>query len=330
MMVVKQYFLEVIVTAILNRVGRDVNMENILVVGSMNMDLVVNTEEIPKVGETVLGKSLSQIPGGKGANQGVAMAKLNGDVTFLGKVGEDSFGKSLLQSMDEANVNTSHIEKVSDSTGIAVINVDRSGNNNIVVIPGANWKVDTDYLMRNIESFKKADVVVFQLEIPLETVKEGLKLAKSFNKTTILNPAPAFDLDDETISYIDILIPNEHELARMAKTEVVDEKTMIKAAKILMDKGVNKIIVTLGEKGAFYIDSERQEHYDAFVVDVVDTTAAGDSFIAGFTTDYVKNDDIASAIKMGQMTAALSIQKFGAQSSLPTKAEVDKFKEGIL
>lgn len=304
-------------------------MKNILVVGSMNMDLVVNTEEIPKVGETVLGKSLTQIPGGKGANQGVAMAKLNGDITFLGKVGNDSFGDTLLQSMSMANVNTSYIEKVSESTGIAIINVDKSGSNNIVVIPGANWMVDSDYLNRNKDVFKKADVVVFQLEIPLETVKQGLKMAKKYNKTTILNPAPAFDLDDETISYIDILIPNEHELARMAKTEVTDEKSMIHAAQILMNKGVKKIIVTLGAKGAFYIDSETQQQYPAFLVEVVDTTAAGDSFIAGFTIDYVENDNISSAIKMGQMTAALSIQKFGAQSSLPTMDQVKKFKDTL-
>lgn len=305
-------------------------MKNILVVGSMNMDLVVNTDEIPKVGETILGNSLSQIPGGKGANQAVAMAKLGGDVTFLGKVGDDSFGLDLIKSMEDSKVDISHIETMADSTGIAVINVDKAGNNNIVVIPGANWSVDVDYLHRHKSAFEKADIVVFQLEIPMATVKEGLRLAKDLGKTTILNPAPALDLDDETIKYIDILIPNEHELARMAGIPVVDEKSMLAAAKILMDKGVKQIIVTLGSKGALYIDEDVEEFYEAFKVKVVDTTAAGDSFIGGFTTSYVEDGQISKAINMGQKTAALSIQEFGAQSSLPTKTEVEKFKEEIL
>lgn len=253
------------------------------------------------------------------------MAKLNGDVTFLGKVGRDSFGSSLLKSMNEAGVNTVGVEEISESTGIAVINVDKNGNNNIVVIPGANWKVDYNYLHRHISAFEKSDIVVFQLEIPLETVKEGLKIAKKLGKTTILNPAPARDLDDETISYIDILVPNEHELERMTGIEVTDEESMLKAANILLNKGVKKIIVTLGSKGALYIDEETHKFYDAYKVKVVDTTAAGDSFIGGFTSYFVKDGNIEEAIDMGQKTAALSIQKFGAQSSLPTKAEVENF-----
>lgn len=298
-------------------------MMKILVVGSMNMDLVVSTDEIPRVGETIIGNSLSQIPGGKGANQAVAMAKLDSDVTFLGKVGRDSFGSSLLKSMNEAGVNTVGVEEISESTGIAVINVDKDGNNNIVVIPGANWKVDNDYLHRHKEYFDKADIVVFQLEIPLETVKEGLKIAKNLGKTTILNPAPAKDLDDEIISYIDILVPNEHELERMAGVEVSDEKSMLEASNILLNKGVKKIIVTLGSKGVLYIDEEKHQFIKAYKVNVVDTTAAGDSFIGGFTSYFVNDGEIIKAIEMGQKTAALSIQKFGAQSSLPTKKEVD-------
>ena len=218
------------------------------------MDLVVNTDEIPKVGETVLGKSLSQIPGGKGANQAVAIAKVGGDVTFLGKVGHDHFGDFVLKSMKDSGVEINLIEKIDKATGIAVINVDKAGNNNIVVVPGANFCVDTKYLNKNKKAFSEADIVVFQLEIPLVSVKEGLKISKSFNKITILNPAPAFDLDDETISYIDILIPNEHELARMANIEVVDKESMIKAAKVLIKKGVKRIIVTLGSQGVFYVD----------------------------------------------------------------------------
>jgi ribokinase len=299
----------------------------ILVVGSMNMDLVVKTDEIPNIGETVLGTQLLQIPGGKGANQAVAISKLKNNVVFLGKVGNDSFGESILNSMGESAVNIDHIEKVDDSTGIAIINVDKSGNNNIIVIPGANGKVDKEYLNRNKSVFQESKIVLFQLEIPIEAVKEGLNLAKKFEKTTILNPAPAMDLDNEIINNIDILIPNEHELERISKVKIVDTKSMIYAAGVLLDKGIKRIIVTLGSRGVLYIDSNGHEFYNAYDVNVVDTTAAGDSFIGGFTSSYVIDpNNIGKAIEMGQKIAALSIQKVGAQSSLPTLEDVENFK----
>lgn len=299
----------------------------ILVVGSMNMDLVVKTDEIPKIGETLLGKEFLQIPGGKGANQGVAIAKLNNKVTFLGMVGKDSYGESLLDSMQEFGVDISHIETTDTSTGIAVINVDKSGNNNIVVIPGANGLVDIEYLNRHLIAFKEASIVVFQLEIPLETVKEGLRISKGLDKTTILNPAPAAELDDEIIKNIDILIPNEHELERISKVKVKDQESMLEAANVLIEKGIKKIIVTLGSKGVCYVDTQGYEFFPAYKVPVIDTTAAGDSFIGGFTSSYIDNGDIKSSIIRGQKTAALAIQKVGAQTSLPTRKEVDNFTE---
>lgn len=301
-------------------------MKKILVVGSINMDLLVSTDEIPRPGETVMGNDLSQIPGGKGANQAVAMSKLNSDVTFLGKIGNDPFGETLLTSMKNSGVDTSYIEEDGETTGIAVINVDKDGNNNIVVIAGSNWKVDNDYLERNEKAFEESDVVVFQLEIPIETVKTGLKMAKDLGKTTILNPAPASDLDDETIRNIDIFIPNEHELARMAGVEVKDKDSMLKAAKLLLGKGIKEIIVTLGSQGILYVNKETHKFIDSYHVKVVDTTAAGDSFIGGFTTSYIEDGSIEKAIDLGQRTAALSIQKLGAQSSIPSREEVNNFK----
>ncbi len=299
----------------------------ILVVGSMNMDFLINTDEIPKIGETVLGNKLTQIPGGKGANQAVAMAKLQNSVTFLGKVGKDHYGDSLLNSMKSAGVNIEYIEKENTSTGIAIINVDKEGNNNIIVIPGANKYVDVEYLNKHYSLFEKSEIVLFQLEIPIETVKEGLKISKELEKTTILNPAPAMNLDDEIIQNIDILIPNEHELGRIAKMEIVDHDSLLKAANILLKKGIKQIIVTLGSKGVLYVDSSKHEYFPAYKVNVVDTTAAGDSFIGGFTSGYLKNpDNIEGAIDLGQKTAALSIQKMGAQISLPTLEEVENFK----
>lgn len=300
-------------------------VNKILVIGSMNMDLVVNTDEIPSIGETVLGNSMIQVPGGKGANQAVAMSKLEADVTFLGKVGSDAYGSSLLESMSMSGVNIDHIERNNNNTGIAVINVDKNADNNIIVIAGANWNVDKKYLEKHRNLFQENDLVVFQLEIPLTTVKEGLKISKEYGKTTILNPAPAFDLDDETISYIDILIPNEHELERLSKIKIIDEDSIISAAKVLINKGVNIIIITLGSEGVLYIDQQQTVHYPAFEVNVVDTTAAGDSFIAGFATEYLKTNNIKKSVERGQSTASLTIQKMGAQSSLPTKADVDSF-----
>lgn len=298
----------------------------ILVVGSMNMDLVVKVDEIPKIGETLTGNEFLQIPGGKGANQGVAMAKLNSDVSFLGKLGKDSFGESLLSSMESSGVNMDNVDYTQDSTGIAVINVDKSGNNNIVVIPGANGKVDKEYLKKNEKAFEEADIVVFQLEIPIETVKEGLRISKKFGKTTILNPAPARELDDEIIENVDILIPNEHELERISKVKISDKDSILKAGNLLIEKGIKKIIVTLGSEGVLYLDPENHEFFKPYKVNVVDTTAAGDSFIGGFVSSYIETKDIKKSIDMGQRTAALTIQKFGAQSSLPTRKEVDDFK----
>lgn len=298
----------------------------ILVVGSMNMDLVVKVDEIPKMGETLLGKELLQMAGGKGANQAVAIAKLGKNVSFLGKVGKDGFGDKLLKSMRNAGVNIEHIERTEVSTGIAVINVDREGNNNIVVVPGANGMVNEDYLNNNIDVIKESEIVLFQLEIPLETVKEGLRISKRLGKTTILNPAPAKDLDNEIISNVDILILNEYELERISKIKITDQDTMLKAAKKLLDKGIKQIIVTLGSKGVLYIDENAYKFFEAYKVKVVDTTAAGDSFIGGFAASYIENKKVIDAISMGQRTAAVAIQKLGAQVSIPTKSEVDNYK----
>lgn len=291
------------------------------------MDLVVKVDEIPKIGETLTGNELLQIPGGKGANQGVAMAKLNSDVRFLGKLGKDAFGEALMSSMESSGIKMDNVDYVEESTGIAVINVDKVGRNNIIVISGANGKVDKGYLQNNEKAFEETDIVVFQLEIPLETVKEGLRISKKFGKTTILNPAPAEELDDEIIENIDILIPNEHELERISKVKILDEDSMLKAADLLIKKGVKKIIVTLGSEGVLYVDPNGHEFFKPYNVNVVDTTAAGDSFIGGFVSSYIETKDIKQSIDMGQKTAALAIQKFGAQSSLPTREEVDNFSE---
>lgn len=298
---------------------------SITVLGSINMDLVVRCDEIPKIGETLIGQELLQIPGGKGANQAVSIARLNKEVVFLGKIGRDNFGFELLKSMNRSGVNTLYIERENIPTGIAIINVDKKGNNNIIVIPGSNDRIDKQYLNKNIEAIEKSDIVLFQLEIPMDTVREGLRISKSLGKTTILNPAPAADLDDEMISNIDILIPNEHELERMSKIKIKDRSSIVKASQYMLNKGIKMIIATLGSQGVFYMDHNEHKFFEAYKVDVKDTTAAGDSFIGGFVSSYVEDKDIIKSIDMGQRAAAITIQRIGAQSSLPTKEEVNNF-----
>ena len=300
-------------------------MSDVVVIGSINMDLVVKTDEIPKIGETLLGRELIQVPGGKGANQSVAISKLGKKVSFIGKVGNDMFGDKLVSSLKDARVDASRIEKENCNSGIAVINVDKDGNNNIVVIPGANSKVDINFLYKNIDAVEKSEIVLFQLEIPLETVKEGLKKAKKSGKITVLNPAPAHDLDDEIIKNTDILIPNEHELEKIAKIKVTNDHSMLKAANVLIKKGVKDLIVTLGGKGVLHMNENGYKFYEAFKVKAVDTTAAGDSFIGGFLSSYIDDKDVDKSIELGQKAAALAIRKVGAQSSIPTMDEIRNF-----
>ncbi len=303
-------------------------MKNIIVAGSINMDLVVRSDEIPGVGETVAGNEFLTIPGGKGANQAVAISKLGGNCIFLGKVGKDDFGASVLNSMNNASINTQLVEKEDLTTGISIINVDSHGNNNIVFLSGANSKVDEAYIDKNAEVFDDATMVVMQHEIPLRTVEHILKLAKTKGVTTLLNPAPAMDLTDEIIENIDILVPNEHELSKISKMEVTDDQSVINAAKALLDKGIKKIVVTLGSRGVYLADGDISKFFDAYKTRAVDTTAAGDSFIGGFTNVYADTGDIEKAIDFGQRTAAIAITRLGAQTSIPDREEVENFNVG--
>lgn len=298
---------------------------DIIVIGSINMDIVVKTKEIPKVGETVIGREIIENPGGKGANQAVALGKLGTKVGFLGMVGSDVYGKKLLLSLKESGVDTSLIKSVEGSSGTAFISVDDQGNNSIIVIPGANHKVDKKYLNENINAIKESKIVLLQHEIPLESVKEAILISKSLGKTVVLNPAPAYDLEEEIIRNIDILIPNEHELARISNRDIRDIDSVVEASRYLIDIGVPRIITTLGEKGALYVDESIVQHFEPYPVNVVDTTAAGDSFIGGFLHCYIETNDIFKSIEFGQKVAAFTIQRYGAQVSLPTLEEINSF-----
>lgn len=302
-------------------------MKKVVVVGSINMDLVTMCQRVPEAGETIFGDRFFQVPGGKGANQGVAIGKLGTEVSMLGKVGNDSFGNDLINSMKSSGVNTDYIERSEKSTGIAKIIVEGNGQNRILVVSGANMDVDRDYIDRHIDVIKDADIVVTQLELPLSTVEYALEKAKEFGKITILNPAPAAPLSENMIKCSDIIIPNETELAMITRMATDTEEEIKTASKKLLDMGVKELIVTLGSKGSLHVNREEAKFHSAYIVKAVDTTAAGDSFIGGFVK-ALNGNNIDEAIEFGTKVSAIAVTRLGAQSSIPTLEEVNEF-EGV-
>lgn len=301
-------------------------MKNICVIGSLNMDLVVNVDAMPKPGQTIIGSNFKEVPGGKGANQAVAMARLNGNVSMIGKVGEDGFGQTLINSLKNDKVDTTYIQTAKGSTGVALITVDMNAQNSIVVSPGANFEVKEEDIDNNIKAIENSEIVVLQLETPLNTIKYALNKAKELNKYTILNPAPAVKLDDEIIKNVDLLTPNETELEIISGVSIETEEDIQKAAQIMIEKGVKELIVTLGSKGSLYINKEKSMFKKAYKVEAVDTTAAGDSYTGALAVALSQDKGIADAMDFASKVGALSVLKEGAQSSLPTLEDVKNFR----
>ncbi|SHJ80804.1 ribokinase [Tepidibacter formicigenes] len=302
-------------------------MKKIAVIGSLNMDLVVNVEKMPKVGQTVIGSNFKEVPGGKGANQAVAMARLGGKVYMIGKVGNDGFGKTLIDSLKKDEINVDYIKKEENTpTGVALITVNKDADNSIVVAPGANYKLSKEDIDDSIKVLEECSIVVLQLETPIDTVKYVLEKSKSLNKYTILNPAPAIKLEDEIIKHVDLLTPNETELEILSGVEIKKEEDILIAAKVLIDKGVKELIVTLGEKGSLYINKDTYKMHKSYKVKAVDTTAAGDSFTGAIAVALVNKKNIEESIDFASKVGALSVTKEGAQSSLPYLKEVIDFK----
>ena len=270
--------------------------------------------------------TLKMYPGGKGANQAVAMARLNGNVSMIGKVGEDGFGQTLINSLKNDKVDTTYIQTSKGATGVALITVDKNAQNSIVVSPGANFEVKEDDIDNNIEAIKNSDIVVLQLETPLNTIKYALNKAKELNKYTILNPAPAVKLDDEIIKNVDLLTPNETELEIISGVSIETEEDIQKAAQIMIEKGVKELIVTLGSKGSLYINKEKSMFKKAYKVEAVDTAAAGDSYTGALAVALSQDKNIEDAMDFASKVGALSVLKEGAQSSLPTLEDVKNFR----
>lgn len=303
-------------------------MDKILVLGSLNMDLVTRVKVTPKVGETTIGNGFSEIPGGKGANQAVAIGRLGGQVSMLGRVGDDSFGADLIKALNESHVDSADVKTVQGvATGTALIMVNDDGDNSIVVIPGANFELQPEDISR--EDFQSSQYLLAQLETPLETIEKAFSMAKEAGLKTVLNPAPAQQLSPSLIANVDLLIPNETEFEILTGHTPETEEGLAAGTKALFDLGVKALIITLGKSGALYLDSEGERvHVSGYVVEAVDTTAAGDSFIGGLLTALSKGSDIRSAMEFAMKVGAVTVTKHGAQSSLPTLDEIERF-EGV-
>lgn len=301
-------------------------MKKICVIGSLNMDLVVNVEEMPKKGQTLIGSSFKEVPGGKGANQAVAIAKLGGDISMIGKVGNDSFGKTLISELKKNNVKTDYIYTEDCSSGVAMITVDKNAENSIVVAPGANFKVLREDIDKCIDAIKNSEIIVLQLETPIDTIKYVLEKSKELGKFTILNPAPAAKLSDDIIRNVDLLTPNETELEILSGVKIDCEEDIKKAAEVMIEKGVKQLIVTLGSKGSLYIDKDNMKFKKSYKVKAIDTTAAGDSYTGALAVYLSQDKSIEDAMDFASKVGALSVTKEGAQNSLPTLKDVENFR----
>ncbi|MBN1125846.1 MAG: ribokinase [Sedimentisphaerales bacterium] len=301
----------------------------IVVVGSSNTDMIVKVDRIPRTGETVLGGRFVTAPGGKGANQAVAAARAGADVTFIGRVGNDMFGQEALAGFIRDGIDTRFVYiDESEPSGVASIVVDRNGENSIAVAPGANANLSTRDIMVAQSVFESADIILVQLEIPLETVYTACNEAKQQGIPVLLNPAPAHVLNKNLFSCISILTPNEIEASLLSGIEVTDEPTAEAAAKELAGQGIPIVLITMGSRGVFVHSHEYMGMISSFDVEPVDTTAAGDVFNGALATALAENFSLTEAVRFANAAAAISVTALGAQTSAPTRKVIEDFLAG--
>lgn len=299
----------------------------LLVFGSINMDLVAQTPRLPAPAETIIGHRFFTAPGGKGANQAVAAARLNIPVKIIGRVGGDGFGAELRQNLEAVGVDTAGIVADAEvSSGVAIIAVDDSAENSIILVPGANGRVDQSDVDRLAENLPGTQALLLQLEVPLEATISAAKLAREQDVTVILDPAPARDLPPELYRLVNIITPNEVEAAQLVGFAVNNPDDAFKAADILLDRGVQTAVVKMGAQGVAFADRGGERGFiPAFEIAAVDTVAAGDAFNGGLAAALIEGHALPEALRRGAAVGALSATKPGAQPSMPSRAEFDQF-----
>ena len=302
---------------------------DILVVGSANVDLVVEVPHLPRLGETVLGSRLAVHDGGKGANQAVAAARAGGSVTLVCAVGRDAHGARLRAALAGAGVSTAHVHEVDETTGTALICVDDAGQNSIAVVPGANGRLGPDRVEAAAADLPEAATLLLQLEVPLETVAAAARLGAARGLRVVLNPAPAMSLDSALLSQIDVLTPNESEAELLTGHPVIGVEGAAAAAENLLRGGPTAVVVTLGADGAFVATRNgKRVHVPGFSAMVTDTTAAGDIFNGALVVALSEGGDIEDAVRFACAAAAISVTREGAQRSAPNRAEIEAVLHG--
>lgn len=294
----------------------------ILIIGSSNTDMTVKTDKLPKPGETLLGGVFTLGAGGKGANQAVAARRLGGDVTLICKVGNDLFGQNSVKHYQEEGLDVSNVLISDKPSGVALITVDADAENSIVVAPGANMDFTDEDVKKISKAVKECGILLLQLEIPIDTVLKVAKMGYEAGAMVVLNPAPAAKLPEEIFKYISLFIPNETELSTFSGIEVSDEQTAISAAKEMNGKGVDKVIVTMGSKGSLLWDGKEAKTIKAHKVKAVDTTAAGDTYCGALCVALSEGKPLSEAIEFATSASALTVQKMGAQDSIPYRKDI--------
>lgn len=299
---------------------------SILVIGSINMDLVIRTHRIPLPGENIFGEDLQIIPGGKGANQAIGAARLGCKVAFSGRVGRDYFGKSLLQGLRDSGVDTVHVEQdAKTSTGIALILVDENGENSIVIVTGANGRFSEDSVLRLTKTIGSVDLVLLQLELPLDLVAKTIDIARSLDRKVILDAGPPCERPRSSFFNVTVLTPNKTEGEALSGKSITDLKNAREVARDLLNKGPEAVVLKLGADGALLVTKNEEKHFPAYKVNVIDTTAAGDAFSAALSVAIVEGKSLSEAVDFANAAGALATTKLGARPSLPTRHELEIF-----
>jgi ribokinase len=297
----------------------------IVVVGSSNTDMIIQVPHVPKPGETILGGRFSIAPGGKGANQAVAAARAGGEVTFIAKVGDDMFGDQAVAGFERDGIHVHLVGKDAEApSGVALIFVGDDGENSIGVASGANMNLSPADVRAASETITSADILVMQLESPLDTVTGAARIASDAGVPVMLNPAPAQPLPDALLSCVTLLTPNESEIELLTGIRVLDQKSAIKAGNQLLNKGVANVLVTMGSNGVCLVNNKSSTIIPAFEVKPIDTTAAGDTFNGALATALAKDLALEEAVGFANAAAALSVTRMGAQPSIPSRKEIEK------